>query len=295
MVQTGRIEFTHLDKVFWPGKGYTKGALVAYYQALEPYIFPYLQDRPCNLFRQPNGIKDKAFFQKDVQSLNLPSWTQTVKVYSETNEKDIEYLVCNSFEAVLYQVQLGCIEINPWNSRLQQLKCPDWAVIDIDPDGNRFNEVVSVALQVKKVCDELSIPCYPKTSGKSGMHIFIPMEAKYNYVQVRQFAELIANLVHRTTDPLTSLVRDPQKRRGKIYLDYLQNRESQTLAAPYCVRPTVAASVSAPLNWSEVNKNLRPDNFTIINMQQRLKEVGDLWKPVIGKGIDLAKVLGQIE
>jgi bifunctional non-homologous end joining protein LigD len=148
---------------------------------------------------------------------------------------------------------------------------------------------------VHQVCEELKIPCYPKTSGKTGIHVFIPMAEKYGTDQVRQFSELIANLVHERTAKTTSLERNPRKRQHKIYLDYLQNREGQTLAAPYSVRPTRDASVSAPLHWDEVNTKLKPSQFTIKNMAKRVEKTGDLWKPVIGKGVDIGAALKNVK
>lgn len=290
---TGRqFEFTHQDKLFFPEKKYTKGDLIEYYETVSKYMLPYIKDRPCNLLRQPNGYKDQSFFQKDMKD-SVPEWVTTETVYSESNQKDLHYYVCDSQQALLYMVQLGCIEINPWSSTIKHLDKPDWAVIDLDPEGIGFGEVIKVARAVHDVCEELGIQNYPKTSGKTGIHIFIPMGAKYTYGQVRQFAQLIATLVHQRTAKVTSLERDPKKRQHKIYLDYLQNRESQTLAAPYSVRPTKDASVSTPLKWDEVKAGLSPAKFTINNMDSRLQQVGDLWGSVLGRGINLVKVLKQ--
>jgi len=289
-----RLTFTHRDKVFWPELGLTKGDLLDYYQQISDIMLPYLKDRPCNLLRHPNGYQGKSFFQKDMAG-TAPDWAQTVAVYSESNRKDLHYFVCDSRDALLYMVQMGCIEINPWSSKVAALDKPDWAVIDLDPEGIDFPEVVKVAQVVHDICEELKIPAYPKTSGKTGIHIFIPMQAKYTYEQVRQFAQILATLVQERTSDVTSLERDPQKRPHKIYLDYLQNRESQTLAAPYSVRPTKAASVSTPLHWDEVTKGLDPSQFTLQNIGQRIKKVGDLWEPVLGKGVDIADILSKID
>lgn len=288
------FDFTHRNKVFFPEKKLTKGDLIEYYSAVSDTILPYVKDRPCNLLRQPNGYEGSSFFQKDMKD-NVPEWVRTEAVYSETNKRDLHYFVCDSREALLYMVQLGCIEINPWSSRLGHLDKPDWAVIDLDPEGIGFSKVVEVAKVVHGVCEKLGIPSYPKTSGKTGIHIFIPTGAKYTYDQVRKFSQLIAVLVHERTEKITSLERDPKKRQHRIYLDYLQNRESQTIAAPYSVRPTKYASVSTPLKWSELNSRLDPAKFTIGTMADRLNKVGDLWKPVTGKSIDLVRIIKQLE
>jgi len=288
-----KLELSHLDKVFWPEKGYTKGDLMDYYRSVSDVMLPYIKDRPHNLLRQPNGYKGKFFFQKDMGDLP-PEWIKTVSIYSESNQKEIDYLVCDSLDSLLYMVQLGCIEINPWSSRVKSLDKPDWAVIDLDPEDIPFNQVVEVANIVRAVTEELGIPTYPKTSGKSCIHVYVPLAAKYYYDQTKKFGEILAHLVHRRTDNITSLERSPAKRQKRIYLDFLQNREGQTLAAPYSVRPTPEASVSTPLKWEELNSRLKPTMFTIKNMQRRLDKVGDLWQPVTEKGIDIQKILQKL-
>jgi len=287
--QKRHFEFSHLDKLFFPDSGYTKGDLANYYQDISEVILKYLLDRPHSLLRQPNGVAGNAFFQKDL--VHPPDWLKTQKIYSESNDKDINYLVCDSADSLLYMVQLGCIEINPWNSRVDNLENPDWAVIDLDPEKIGFKDVIKVAQEVRRLCDELKIPSYPKTSGKTGLHIFIPLQARYDYEQVKQLAEILANIIHRRLPDITSIERSPSKRQGKVYVDFLQNRQGQTLAAPYSVRPTPAANVSTPLHWDEVNSKLDPTDFNIKNIKKRLQTVGELWCPVVGKGIDIAKTL----
>lgn len=287
------VEFTHLDKVFISKAKITKGDLVEYYTAVADFILPYIKDRPHSLLRQPNGIDGESFFQKDINK-GSQKWLNTTKIHSDSTNQNVNYLVCKDLNHLLYMVQLGCIEINPWNSRVGSLSKPDWIVIDLDPEAIGFDKVVETALVVKTVCDEFKIDSYPKTSGKTGIHIYMPVQAKYTYEQAKQFAQIIANLVHERAQVFTSVERLPKKRQGKVYIDFLQNREGQTLAAPYSVRPTAEASVSMPLHWDEVNKKLKPTNFTINNMQKRLNRVGDLWKPVLGKPIDLKKILAQM-
>ncbi|HEX6257949.1 MAG TPA: DNA ligase D [Candidatus Saccharimonadales bacterium] len=287
------LSLTHLDKVFFPKHSYTKGTLIDYYRAIAKYILPYLKDRPLSLLRQPDGIKGEAFFQKNME--HLPGWVPSVDIFSESNGKDLHWMMANTTDSLLYAVQLGSIEINPWNARRADLDKPDWIVIDLDPEGVGFEKVITVAQTVKEVCDEWQIPCYPKTSGKTGLHIFIPMQAKYSFEQAKNLAHLIALEVNKRQPKLTSVERMPEKRHRKIYLDFLQNRQGQTLAAPYSVRPTPDASVSTPLHWSEVKPGLRPQDFTIKNIFDRLQKEGDIWKPVMGKGIDLEKVLHKIE
>jgi len=287
------FELTHLDKVFFPKHGYTKGDLIDYYKTVAEYILPYLKDRPCSMLRMPSGITGNAFFQKNNE--HLPAWVASADIFSESHNDTLHWIVGDTIETLLYMVQLGCVEINPWSSRLDDLDKPDWMVIDLDPEGVSFEAVIEVATVVHELCEEWGIPTYPKTSGKTGIHIFIPTKAKYDYEQVKNLAHLIVLEVNKRRPKLTSVERMPEKRKHKIYLDFLQNREGQTLAAPYSVRPTPDASVSTPLRWDEVKPGLQPSDFTIKNMPARLKKVGDLWKPTRGTGIDLKDVLARIE
>lgn len=289
-----KLELTHLDKIFFPKHKYTKGDLIEYYKTVADVMLPYLKDRPHSLLRQPDGITGFGFFQKNHE--HLPKWVPSVDIFSDSNNADLHWIVGGKLDTLLYVVQLGSIEINPWNSRTQNLEKPDWAVIDLDPEGTiTFKDVITVAKEVKQLCDEWKIPCYPKTSGKTGIHIFIPMGAKYTYEQVKNFAHLLVLEVNKRQPKLTSVERMPKKRKNKIYLDFLQNREGQTLAAPYSVRPTPDATVSMPLKWSEVTTSLKPTDFTIKNAPTRIKQMGDIWKPVLQKGINLNVVLKRIE
>jgi bifunctional non-homologous end joining protein LigD len=267
--------------------------LIEYYQKIGPVMLPYLKDRAENLNRHPNGIMGESFYQKDFEQ-KTPPWVKTKKIYSESNKKNLNYLLCQNLETLIYLANLGCIEINPWNSRVQHLEKPDYAVIDLDPEQISFEKVVEAALVVHKILDKYEVPSYCKTSGATGLHIYIPLGAKYDYDLVKQFALIIATMVNQELPKTTSLERSPAKRQKRIYLDYLQNRKGQTLAAPYSVRPKPGATVSTPLEWKEVNKKLDPKNFTIKNIFNRLEKKGDLWKPVFGKGVNLEKILTKL-
>lgn len=288
-----KLTLTHLDKIFWPREKYTKGDVIAYYDKIAPYILPYLKDRPESLNRHPNGIAGKSFFQKDVDHMP-PSWVKTAKIYSESNKDYINYLVCQDKETLLYMANLGCIEINPWFSRLKHLDKPDYAVLDLDPEDIGFDKVVEVALVAHKILDGLKIPNYCKTSGAAGLHIYVPLGAKYTYDQAKEFIHLIGLLVNKKLPNITSLERSPKKRQKKIYLDYLQNRKGQTLAVPYSIRPKPGATVATPLAWNEVKKGLSPSQFTIKTIFPRIKKKSDIFKPVLGKGINLKKVLAKL-
>ncbi|MBP6942777.1 MAG: non-homologous end-joining DNA ligase [Candidatus Buchananbacteria bacterium] len=289
-----KLKLTNLDKVFWPREGYTKGDLLDYYERIGPTILPYLIDRPESLNRHPNGIDGKNFFQKNFTA-KLPSFVETAKIYSQSKDTQLTYLLCQNVETLLYLANLGCIELNPWNSRVGMLEYPDYLIIDLDPGENKFYELVKVA---REVHDTLNLACqdnYLKTSGKTGLHIFVPLGAKYRYDEVKQFAELIATIVNKKLPKITSIERSPSKRQKLIYLDFLQNRYGQTLAAPYSVRPWPGASVSTPLKWEELKTTLKPQKFTIKTIEKRLKEVGDLWEPVRTKAIDLRDAISCLE
>ncbi len=288
------LKFSNPDKVFWPGEGYTKGDLRQYYQKISGLILPYLKNRPESLKRYPNGINGESFFQKDI-NFKLPSFVDSVKIPSDSEGKDINYLVCNNLEALLYMVNLGCIDINPWNSKIGSLENPDYVIVDLDPEEIGFDKVVDAANQVRGVLEKLEIESYPKTSGATGIHIYIPTGGKYTHEQGRKFVEIIVNIVNRKNPDFTSVARSPSKRKRKVYLDFLQNRIGQTLAAPYSIRPRPGATVSTPLKWSEVNRKLSPGDFTIKNILTRIEKVGDLWKPTLERGIDLKKIMRTLE
>ena len=286
------VKLTHLNKVYFPVEGFKKRDLVTYYHDMAPFLLPYLKDRPQSMNRHPNGIRGESFYQKDIE--HHPAWVKTVKVRSESQDKEIQFLLCQDAATLVYMANLGCIEINPWSSRLGMLDRPDYLVIDLDPEDIAFEAVVESALAVKKVLDKAGTQHYCKTSGKTGLHIYVPLGGSCDYDQARQFAEIIARLSHRELPKVTSLERNPARRQKKVYLDFLQNRRGQTLAAPYSVRPHPGATVSTPLRWEEVKPGLDPSQFTIRTIGKRLKKTGDLWAPVLSGTIDLVKCLERL-
>jgi bifunctional non-homologous end joining protein LigD len=261
---------------------------------MAPVMLPYYTGKPQTLNRYPNGITGKTFYQKNVKG-KVPDWIETFPYYSEADKEEKEFLVIDSEASLLYVASLGCIEVHPWNSRKATPDNPDWCVIDLDPDKNTFDQVVEAAQVTHRVLDAMGVPCYPKTSGSTGMHIYIPFGAKYSYEQSREFARMLATLIHKERPKYTSIERLVAKRRGRMYIDFLQNRPQATIAGPYSLRPKPGAPVSMPLEWEEVKKGLRVLDFTITNAVDRVRETGDLFKPVIGKAIDLAKALKKAE
>ncbi|HEV2481102.1 MAG TPA: non-homologous end-joining DNA ligase [Puia sp.] len=296
-VKVGRHElsFSHLGKVFWPKEKYTKRDLLNYYYDIAPYILPYLKNRPQSLNRHPNGITGPGFYQKNVSG-KVPEWITTFPYHTAEDPEEKEFLVCTDETSLLYMISLGCIELNPWSSRVSAPDNPDWCIIDLDPDKKTtFDQVIEAALIAKKVLDAAGVESYCKTSGSTGIHVYFPLGAKYSYDHSKEFARLVVEMVHNEVPAYTTLERTVSRRKGKMYLDFLQNRPQATIAAPYSVRPKPGATVSAPLHWEEVKKGLSMQEFTIKTMRERVRVEGDLFKPVLGKGIDMAKALKRLE
>jgi bifunctional non-homologous end joining protein LigD len=288
------LALTNLQKLYWKKEKISKGDMLNYYHQVAEYMMPYLVDRPQSLNRHPNGIDGESFYYKNVGE-NTPSWIKTHAYESDREGKDKRYMVATDEASLLYMANLGCIEINPWHSRIQHPDKPDWCVIDLDPDTtNTFKQVMEAAKLVRQFLDSAKIPCFCKTSGSTGMHLYIPLGAKYTYDQSKLFAEWVVTAVNKELPEWTSLERSPSKRKGKLYLDFLQNRPTQTIAAPYSLRPKPGATVSMPLHWEELKPSLTIQAFTIYNALDRIRQEEDIFKPVLGKGIDLHKILNRI-
>ena len=288
------LKFTNLSKVFWPKMTVTKRDMLNYYYQVVPYMLPYMKDRPQTLNRFPNGIHGKSFYQKDVTG-KVPGWIQTHPYYSEADAREKNFLVCTHEASLLYIASLGCIEMNPWSSRTQTPDNPDWCIIDLDPDKQTFDQVIEVARVAREILDGIGVPSYCKTSGSTGLHIYIPLGAQYTYEDSREFGRVIATAVHDEIPGFTSIERLTSNRKGKMYIDFLQNRPQATVAGPYSLRPKPGAPVSMPLHWDEVKTGLKMTDFNIGNAIARLKETGDLFRGVLGKGIDLAKALKKLK
>ncbi len=288
------VTLTNLRKVFWPEDGYVKKDLVEYYRNIAPIVLPYLRDRPESLLRHPNGIHGASFYQKDVGE-QPPLWVKKVTIRSEAEEREITHLVCQDEATLVYLANLGCIEINPWNSRVGFLERPDYLVLDLDPLDIGFEAVVEAALAIREVLELAEAPSYCKTSGATGLHIYVPMGARYDYESVRSFAQVVAHLAHRRLPATTSMERNPERRRGRVYLDCLQNRFGQTLVAPYSLRARPGAPVSTPLMWDEVRRGLYPSSHTMKGIFARIEKIGDIFQPVLGEGIDMRLCLENLK
>jgi bifunctional non-homologous end joining protein LigD len=295
-IGTKKMEFSHLDKVYFPDDGYTKGDVIDYYNTVYPHIIKYMKGRPESLLRMPNGLADKGFFHKDA-GLNAPAWVKHTALYSESAEKDINYIICNDKPTLLYLANLGCIEMNPWNSRLKNLDKPDYLVMDLDPsEHNTFEQVIETANVIKAILDKAGAASFPKTSGATGIHIYVPLGAKYTYDQGKEFAHMVAMLANEQLPEFTSLERSLSKRgKDRIYIDFLQNRKGQTLACAYSLRPKPGATVSTPLDWKEVKKGMHPSDFNIKNIMARIEKKGDLFGGVLLKGIDMMRCIKKLQ
>ncbi|HVS13747.1 MAG TPA: DNA ligase D [Thermoanaerobaculia bacterium] len=265
-----RVQLTNLDKLFWPDDGYTKGDLVDYYRAIAPSMLPYLARRPIVLTRYPDGIDGKSFFQKNAPDF-APDWIETVTIWSEGSQRDIEYFVVESADALVYLANLATIPIHMWSSRLGSLERPDWCVIDLDPKEAPFAHVVEIARAIHRLCEEIGLSSFVKTSGSSGLHVLLPLAGACTWEQSRTLGMLIAQVISRQLPESATIVRSPKKRDGKVYLDYVQNGHGRLIVAPYCVRPLPGAPVSAPLRWSEVGSKLELGSHTIRTMPARVK------------------------
>ncbi len=286
------IKFNNLNKIYWPKEKITKRDMLNYYYQVAPYILPYLKDRPQSMNRHPNGINGESFYFKDVTG-TAPEWIETFKYKSPSDNRVRKYLVAKDDASLLYMATLGCIEMNPWHSKVESEDFPDWCIIDLDPAENTFNQVIEAANVTNEILKSMSIDAYAKTSGSTGIHVYIPLGAKYTYEQSKEFARVIATLVQREIPKITSIERIVKARKGKMYIDFLQNRPQATIAAPYSLRPKPGATVSMPLHWEEVKKGLKMSDFTIYNALERIKSEGDIFKPVLGKGINLEKIVKQ--
>jgi bifunctional non-homologous end joining protein LigD len=282
------LVLTNLEKIYWPKEKYTKGDLISYYEQVAPYILPYLKNRPIMLHRYPDGITGMDFYHKDMK-FSHPDWVKTFPVKHEG--KVDNYLLINDLRSLLYAVNLGSIDLHPFHSNVGHLDNPDYCVIDLDPHDISFDHVVEVALVIHDLLTKIKVTHCCKTSGGKGMHILIPLQGKYDFDQSRQFAEVICHLVHEKLPNTTSMERSPEKRPKMIYLDCLQNRTGQSIVAPYSARPRPNATVSTPLAWKEVKKGLDVSKFTIETVPKRLSKIGDIFKPVIGKGINMKTAL----
>lgn len=298
-VKIGRdiVALTNLDKVYWPDDGYTKGDLIHYYYEVSESILPYIADRPLIMKRYPNGIRQHSFHQHDVHE--APDYVRTAPLEVEDGGgHTVDYIVGDNLPTLLYMANLGAIERHPWHSRLSNLDRPDWFVFDLDPgEGIPFETICELALVVRRLLDALGLESYPKTSGSRGIHLYVPVEPVYSYEQIADFAARVAAFVASENKEIATVERALKSRkRGQIYLDHMQNARGKSVVAPYSVRPREGATVSAPLEWKEVEgKKLTPQDFNIKNILRRLERRGDLFRPVLDNRQMLDDALAKLK
>jgi len=288
------INFSNLKKVYWPNEKYTKGDLIDYYRAIAPWILPYLRNRPVVMTRYPDGIDGKMFYQKDAPEF-APEWLRTINIWSEETQREIRYFVADDEDSLVYIANLGSIPLHIWASRVGSLELPDWCVIDLDPKEAPFRDVIRTAQVLHTLCETIRLPNYVKTTGKTGLHILIPLGRQVTYAQSRTLGELLARVALQQLGAIGTIVRHVTKRGDKVYLDYLQNRHGQTIVAPLSVRPLPGATVSMPLRWEEVVDGLDPRDYTIKNAVARMESLTtDPCAEALDQKPDLQKILQRL-
>ena len=294
-VEGRRLKFTNLNKVFYPQDGYTKRDIIQYYYAIAPWLLPHLQNRPLSLRRYPDGIEGESFFQKDARK-DFPSWFRSEAIETEKGKPPTRFVVADDLPSLLFLANLGCIDQNPWMSRVGSLENPDFLLIDLDPQDCGYERIIEAAQLVRQKLDLLGLEGYPKTTGGRGMHIYVPVEPVYSYEQTRSFAEVLARwLAMQRPDLFTTPRPVARREKGKVYFDYLQNGFAKTISAPYVLRAYPGASVATPLAWHEIVPGLLPSRFHIHNALDRFAHLGDLFRPVRESTQRLEPALERLE
>jgi bifunctional non-homologous end joining protein LigD len=290
-VDDRRLKFTNLHKVFYPADGYTKRDVINFYAAVADLLVPHLQGRPLSLKRYPNGIDQEFFFQKDASG--FPDWLHREELADDEESKT--RVICDDKASLLYLVNLGCIDQNPYMSRLGTLEHPDFILIDLDPYHCGYDRILEAAQLVREKLRLMGLTGYPKTTGGNGMHVYVPVEPIYTSAQTRQFAEILARWVADERPDLFTTPRTVSAReKGKVYFDYLQNASGKTISAPYVLRAHPGAPVATPLEWDEVVSGLKPAQFHIANVLRRFERVGDLFAGVLNKPQELGAALERL-
>ena len=277
IIKTGRehVAVTSLDRIYWPDEKLTKFDLLSFYLKVADYIMPFLKDRPAILQRYPRGIKAPMFFQQDLES--APEFIKTARLINQEG-RQLDYGVYTTIASVLHFVTLGTIEQHPWHSTIKRLDKPDWIAIDLDPKKAPWENVLQVALVVKQVADEIGLNAFPKTSGSSGIHIYVPLKPANEYDKVAEFARLFASEVAQRAPKIATVERTIAKRKTtQVYVDWMQNARGKSLAAVFTARAKPGATVSMPLTWKQIDKGVKIQDFTITNVPELLKKNGDPW------------------
>src|SRR5436853_1980709 len=270
-----RVSLTSLDRVYWPTEKFTKFDLLCYYLNITSHIMPFLKDRPAILQRYPRGIKAPMFFQQDTST--APAFIKTVKLVNQEG-REVNYSVYTTVGSLLHFVNLGTIEQHPWHSTLKHLDKPDYLMLDLDPKQAPWENVLQVALVCKEVFDELGVPAFPKTSGSSGIHVYLPLKPKYDFGKIAEIATALANEVAQRAPKIATTQRSLAKRqKQQVYVDAMQNARGKSIAAVYTARAKPGATVSMPLTWKQIEKGVKISDFTIKNLPGLIKKNRDAW------------------
>ncbi|MGE5371983.1 MAG: non-homologous end-joining DNA ligase [Solirubrobacterales bacterium] len=279
-VDNREVALSHLDKVLWPADGYTKRDLIEYYAAVYPHLAPHLSGRPLVVTRFPGGIDQPSFYQKNAPP-GTPDWVTLFPVYSTTAKRTIQYVICDQRATLVWLANLACIELHPWMSDIADLDRPNSLVFDLDPmPGVGFDEVIMVAGVIRELLSYLQIDFAVKTSGATGLHLVVPLAPAARYEEARGFAQLAAEMTAQVLPKTATVVRAVKNRGKRVYVDYLQNIQGKTICSVYSVRPKNGATVSTPIRWEELSR-IKPEDFTIRTVPERLKTTGDLFEPVL--------------
>ena len=277
ILQVGReqVAVTSLDRIYWPDEKLTKFDLLCFYLKVADYIMPFLKDRPAILQRWPRGIKAPMFFQQDTES--APAFIKTARLTNQEG-RQLDYAVYSTPGSLLHFVNLGTIEQHPWHSTIKHLDKPDWVAIDLDPKKAPWENVLEVALVIKEVADEIGLTVFPKTSGSSGIHIYIPLKPTNDYERVAEFSKLLAGEVARRAPKIATVERAIAKRKTtQVYVDWMQNARGKSLASVFTARAKPRATVSMPLTWKQIEQGVKIADFTIVNVPDLLKKKGNAW------------------
>lgn len=293
LATTSRVKFTNRSRVLWPQSGITKGELIDYCDCMSGTLIRYLKDRPLSLNRFPDGINGKSFFQKGAPA-HTPDWVRTQEMESSNKEGHINFIICDERDTLLYLANLAAIELHPWHSRVNSPATPDWAILDLDPYGAEFPDIITIARTIGEILHDAGLKPLLKTSGSKGLHIYVPVLPEYSYDHIRMFCEGVARLTVIRNPEIATVERKRSERVGQVYVDFMQNRRGQTIAAPYSVRPVEGACVSTPLLWEELTDHVRPSQFTIHNVPERLERLGDIFAGAIDSPVSLLPAIDAI-
>ncbi|MGI6413075.1 MAG: non-homologous end-joining DNA ligase [Syntrophomonadaceae bacterium] len=286
------FSLSNINKILWPRDQYTKGDLIRYYAEIGPYIMKHLKDRPLVFTRYPNGIEGNFFYQKNAPHY-MPEWINTF-TWTNKDHSETRFVLADETATLVWLANQACIEIHPWLSRKDTPHNPDFIVFDLDPSPeSTFEQVKKIAMVIREMMEQFKLRTYVKTSGASGLHIYLPIINKYSYEEVRRFGQSIAELVCKLLPEIATIERAVGARENKIYVDYLQNVLGQTICAPYSVRPHDGAPVSTPVRWEELG-DISPKDFTIKNVTSRLNSIGDLFSPTITNPQDITRAMDHL-